>query len=194
MTNKLEEIDCRVKIIEDRQDFFEEVNATVLNELDTAVKGAMDYKMEEFIKKAADKADTNKDGKTTPIEWVMLLIKNPVFIVMGLLILTLREIPAFLNGGISTNVWEWSTLINSIVESGILFVWYVFTNSNNAQYTNVLTNVKAEYELKLHEKDLSLKDKDDRISEITDKYNAMVAKQGLLEYENEDLKKKAFKP
>jgi len=138
---------------------------------------------EEFIEKMKKKADTNNDGVTTPVEWIMFLLKNPKFIIVGLMLIVLRELPTFLINGIEGGGWDWATLITTIIEGAILFVWYYFTNTTNQEYTTVLNKLKSEFDNSVKDKDKEIKDLKKDLADANDKNTALNAKIGLLEYQ-----------
>ena len=162
--------------IEDRQDFHEELNATIIQNTEDAIKKVVKMSAKKLIDEIEKKADTDGNGTTTPVEWLTYLLRNPIFILIGVLLISINPFKDFLINGLQTNVWDWSNLIGITGSSIILFGFYIFSKTSDRQSTKVINQMAQE-----------LKDKDITIFELRDELHATKATKELLQYENKKL-------
>ncbi|WP_371802680.1 hypothetical protein [Candidatus Lokiarchaeum ossiferum] len=98
-----------------------------------------------------DKADTDNNGKLSTMEIINYVIKNPIYIFLGILILSLNPLKDFLIIGLEDGIWNFSSLISTLVSGVIAFAFYLFSKTTDSEFRGVVSALRTNFEEKMKE-------------------------------------------
>jgi hypothetical protein len=140
------------------------------------------------ILKKADEAGNN-DGKATPIELLNYAIKNPVFIILACVVLSIMPILDFIVAGVQFGTWDWVDLIKTLGTTFVALVFYIFAKASDGEYSKMIDKIKSSFGLSVSEYKTKLEELQIKYDEIYDQNVAFKAKISLMEYQLKQLEK-----
>lgn len=103
----------------------------------------------QMLEGLKEKADVDKDGKVSFYEMINFFISNPVYIFLALAVISLNPIKDFLLVGITTNVWNWSQFLSTLLTTFTGIIFYFVTKSMDKNTQNVINSMKQQFEAKI---------------------------------------------
>ncbi|WP_371803363.1 hypothetical protein [Candidatus Lokiarchaeum ossiferum] len=97
------------------------------------------------------KADSDGNGKLSTMEIINYVIKNPIYIFLGILILSLTPMKDFLITGINEDIWDWGSLLSTVISGIIAFAFYLFSKTSDSEFRGVVSAMKTNFEQQVKE-------------------------------------------
>lgn len=157
----------------------------IVKELNQFKKEVKKKKMENIGNEILNKADKagNNDEKTTAVELFSYILKNPVFILLAIVIISIMPIKDFILVGMDSGIWDWAALLNTLVGAILALVFYLFSKAGDGEYAKLIENIKTA----LTSKNVELQTKYDKMSDelqtLKDENTALKAKISLMDYQ-----------